>query len=305
MRIDQDFKDFNLSHNGTMAVAAANDDIVLKTVCQAKERGFANSILCGDESKIKETARKAGLDLSSFEIADAATEKDAARLAVSLVRQGKANMLMKGMLHTADLLRAVLDKENGLRKQEILSHVSVINSPILKQLLLLTDAAMVPYPDLPTKVKLIENAVLAANGLGIENPKVAVMAAVETVNPNMPATMDAALLSVMNRRKQIKGCIIDGPLAMDAVLSGAAAQHKKIDSAVAGNADILLFHNIEAANSVLKTFIHGANCVFGGVVMGASAPIVLASRADSEYNKLYSIICASAISAYMVQDQGV
>jgi phosphate butyryltransferase len=160
-------------------------------------------------------------------------------------------------------------------------------------MLLLTDAAMVSYPDLSAKVKLIENAVLVAIGLGIETPKVAVLAAVETVNPAMQATIDAALLTMMNQRGQIKNCIIDGPLALDLAISKEAARHKGITSDVAGQADILLFHNIEAANSTLKTFTNAANCMFGGVVLGAFAPIVLTSRSDSEENKLYSLACAS------------
>ncbi|MEA4852894.1 MAG: bifunctional enoyl-CoA hydratase/phosphate acetyltransferase [Christensenella sp.] len=301
MRIEEMTEHLKLSKNGIIAVAAAEDVVVLQAVSQAKKRGFANAVLCGDRHAILDVAEQNCLDISMFEIVDTATKKDAARAAVSLVRQKKANMLMKGMIHTADLLRAVLDKENGLREREVLSHVSVVSSPVLERTLLLTDAAMVPYPDLPTKVKLIENAVIVAHGLGIAYPRVAPLAAVEIINPNMPATMDAAILSVMNRRNQITGCMVDGPLAMDAALSETAASHKGIDSSVAGKADILLFHNIEAANSVLKTFTNAGNCLFGGIVMGASAPIILASRSDSEYSKLYSIICASAISAFMEQ----
>ncbi len=298
MNTDEMIQRLNLSRNGMIAVAAAEDEVVLSTICQAKQRGFADAVLCGDRSKITEIAQRHNLDLASFEIMHAPTKAEAAKYAVSLIREKKANMLMKGLLPTADLLRVVLDRENGLRSAEILSHVSIVNSPFLSRMILLTDAAMVPYPDLATKVKLIENAVLAARGLGIENPKVAPLAAIELVNPAMQATIDAAALSMMCQRKQIQNCMIDGPLAMDAVLCETAARHKEIDSPVAGKADILLFHNIEAANSVLKTFTNAGDSLFGGVVIGATVPIILSSRSDSEYSKLYSIICASAISAF-------
>jgi len=178
----------------------------------------------------------------------------------------------------------------------LLSHVSIIESPVLDRMLLLTDGAMVPAPGLKEKVSIVENAVLAAKGLGIENPKVAPLAAVEVVNPNMPVTLDAAALTVMNLRGQIRGCVIDGPLAMDLAISKEAVSHKKIASPVAGVADILLFHNIEAANSVVKTFTNAGKSVFAGLVMGASAPVVLTSRSDSDQSKLYSIACAAMIS---------
>jgi phosphate butyryltransferase len=155
---------------------------------------------------------------------------------------------------------------------------------------------MVMYPDLKAKAELINNAVAVAEGLGIRNPKVAPLAAVEFINPDMPATLDAAILTLMNRRGQIKGCVVDGPLTMDLALSKEAARHKGVVSEVAGCADILLFHNIEAANNSVKTFTYAGNCLFGGVVMGAAAPIVLASRSDSQESKLYSICCAALIS---------
>lgn len=279
----------------TLAVAAADDDYALRAVCQAHDRGIATPILCGDGAAIQKAADEAGLDISGFEIAEG--ESGAAQTAVSLVRAGHADALMKGRIQTADLLRAVLDKENGLRGEGLLSHVAVVYSAFLDRTLLLTDAAIVPYPSLEQKVRLIENAVAAARGIGIAEPRVAVLAAVEVVNPKMPATVEAAELTRMNRNGQIRGCIVDGPLAMDLAISREAARHKGVDSPVAGKADILLFHNIEAANSVLKTFTNASQGVFGGVVMGAAAPIVLTSRSDSEQNKLYSIACAAKIAA--------
>lgn len=278
-----------------IAVAAADDDYVLRAVCQAHERGIATPILCGDKAAIERAAKDAGLDISAFEIVDDGDAPQQA--AVSLVRQGRACALMKGKIQTADLLRAVLDKENGLRGDGLLSHVSVVHSAYLNRTLLITDAAIVPYPDLEQKVQIINNAVAAAHGLGMEEPKVAVLAAVEVVNPKMPATLEAAELTEMNQRGQIKGCIVDGPLAMDLAISEEAVRHKGVDSPVAGSADILLFHNIEAGNSVLKTFTHASESLFGGIVMGATAPIVMTSRSDSERNKLYSIACAVRIAS--------
>jgi len=276
----------------TIAVAAAEDDVVLEAVTKAFEYGIAIPVLCGNSIKIKSIAQEKNINISKFEIIDT---KNPANTAVSLVREGKADMLMKGLLHTAELLRAVLNKEKGLRGQGILSHVSILHSPILNRMFLLTDAAMVMYPDLKTKIELVRNAVTAAHGMGIGSPKVAPLAAVEVVNSDMQATIDAATLTIMNQRGQITDCVIDGPLAMDLALSEEAVRHKGINSPVAGNADILLMHNIEAANSTLKAFTVGGNCLFGGIIMGAAAPIVLASRSDSEKSKLYSIACASSI----------
>ncbi len=289
-------KDEKTATNSVMAVACAEDSTTLKCVYKAQKQGLSNAILCGNKQSIADIAKKESIDISGFEIVHCEDEIASARTAVSLVRKRNADMLMKGMLQTADLLRCVLDKENGLRKQAVLSHVSILKSPILERTILLTDAAMVTYPDLNTKVSLIQNAVEAANGLDIATPKVAVLAAVEVVNPNMQATLDAAALTVMNMRNQIKNCIVDGPLAMDLALSKTACKKKSLNSRIAGDADILLLHNIEAANSVLKTFVHAGECAFGGVVMGATAPIVLVSRSDDEENKLYSIACAGKIS---------
>lgn len=278
----------------TIAVAAAADDFVLRAVCQAHARGIATPILCGERDEIERVARDAGLDISAFDIVEGDSPQQAA---VALVRAGRAAALMKGNVQTAELLRAVLDKENGLRGEGLLSHVAIIHSAFLDRTLLLTDAAIVPYPDLEQKAQLIRNAVAAARSIGIKEPKVAALAAVEVINPKMPATVEAAELTQMNRRGQITGCVVDGPLAMDLAISEEAARHKGVASPVAGKADILLFHNIEAANSVLKTFTNATEGVFGGVVMGARAPIVLTSRSDSERNKLYSIACAVRIAA--------
>ncbi len=282
-----------------VAVAAAGDAPVLEAVVKAYREGIATPILFGNAEYIRKTAQQNKLDISDFEIFE--TENDLAAIAesISYVRDGRADILMKGLVQTADILRGALNKDSGLRCGGIISHVAVVDCSQLDRTIILTDCAICAYPDLKTKVHLIENAVTVTRGLGIECPKVAPLAAVEVVNLDMPATLDAAALTQMNRRGQIKNCIVDGPLALDGALSVEAATHKNIVSEVAGQADILLFHNIEAGNSTYKTLTTVANCLVGGVVMGASAPIVLTSRADSPDSKIYSIAlaCASIVSA--------
>ena len=299
----EDYMDFEkamaqlpLTDKGRLAVAAAEDDVVLRAVAEAHARGLVDPVLCGNEKAIKRVAAECGVDIAPFPLIHAETHMEAAKAAVSLVRKGEADILMKGILHTADFLRAVLDKEAGVRGEGILSHVSIIHSPILDRMLLMTDAAMVVTPDLKAKIQLVKNAVSVAHGLGIAIPKVAPLCAVEVVNPDMQATIDAAALAMMNQRGQIKDCLIDGPLALDLAVSEEAVRHKGIRSEVAGRADIFLFHTIEAANSTMKGFVFGGNCLFGGLIVGARVPVVTASRSDSDQAKLYSIACASALT---------
>ena len=294
MQIDTLFAQLMPPAPRVVAVAAAQDDAVLSAVSEAAARGIATPILCGDRTRIEAVAHAGRIDIAGFDIIETRDDKSAAAAAVSLVREGRAHMLMKGKLQTADLLRAVLNKETGLRGSGILSHVGVLHSPILERTFLLTDAAILTYPDLKQKAAMIDNAVAVARGIGIESPKVAALAAVEVVNPDMQATLDAAALTLMNRRGQIKGCVVDGPMAIDLALSQEAVAHKGFVSEVAGAADILLFHNIDAANSALKIFTIAGQCLFGGVVMGAAAPIVLTSRSDSAESKLFSILCAAS-----------
>lgn len=294
MDIKQIVKEMVPDSPKTIAVAGADDDILLLAIERAREQRIAKAILCGDPEKIEATAKKCGVDLTPYEIA-ATKPEEAAQKAVQLVRNGQAEVLMKGLVQTADLLREVLNKEYGLRGRKVLSHVSILHAPKLMRPVLLTDSAMVMYPDLKTKVQLIENANLVARGIGITCPKVAPIAAVEVVNPEMPATVDAAQLTIMNRRGQIRDCLIDGPLSLDLALSLEAVKHKRIESEVAGAADILLMPNIEAANASVKVFSQVANSLVGGLIIGANSPIVLTSRAESADSKLYSIACAVRI----------
>jgi phosphate butyryltransferase len=272
-----------------LSVAAAQDDEVLRAVEAARKLGLIDGILVGDKEKIEKIASEISIDLNNYEIIDEKDLKMAARMAVTLVSQGKADFLMKGILGTADLLRAVLDKEIGLRTNSLLSHVMIYSVSTYHKLIFLTDGGMVTYPDLNQKIQIIQNAVKVAKNMGISPINVVPLAAVEVINPDMQATLDAAALSKMNQRGQIKDCIIDGPLALDNAISMEAAKHKGIESPVAGEADILLVPNIESGNLLGKSLTYFANAKSAGIVMGAKCPIVLVSRADSQESKLYSI----------------
>lgn len=279
----------------TIALAAAEDVDAIRAVCRAHDMGFVNVILCGDESKIKQLATTHELNISNFEIIHCESDLDAARVAVSLVRDGRADILMKGLIHTADILRAVLNREMGIRGDGILSHVAVLYSPSRQRTLFMTDIAMVMYPDLETKVKLINNAVKFAHSMGVDTPRVAPLCAVETLNPAMQATVDADVLRQMNERGEIQNCIVSGPIAFDIAVSKFAADKKGVIGPIAGDADVLLFHNIEAGNNTIKAMVQFGDWIFGGLIMGARAPIVLNSRSDSDLSKLYSVCCACAM----------
>jgi phosphate butyryltransferase len=279
-----------------VAVAQADDTEVIKTVKMALDEGIATFYLVGEKEPILKKLEEVGLSEDGEKIKVLHTDDHAAAAAeaVKLVRNGEADVVMKGLIHTATFLKAVLNKEWGLRPGEkaLLSHVGVFKLPLYDRFLLLSDAAMIPAPTLEQKVTIINYAVKVAHALEIEEPKVAVLAAVETVSTAMPATIEAAALAVMNRRKQIKGCIVDGPLALDNALSEEAARHKGIESPVAGKADVLIVPDIEAGNILYKSFTFGAGAKMAGVVVGATAPVVLTSRADSAESKFYSIALA-------------
>lgn len=279
-----------------IAVAAAEDDAVLKSLKSGVKEGIIAPLLVGDKAKIQEIAQVIDFDLSNIQIVH--NDKgvtESARIAVSLVKNGEADILMKGFVSTGALLKAVLDKENGLRKGKVLSHVAFFESPHYHKLLGVTDVAMNIDPDFDTKVHILNNAVEAYHKIGINTPKVAVVAAVEVVNPKMEATIHAAMLKTMSDRKQLRGCIVDGPLALDNAVSKEAAQHKGIESLVAGDCDMIVVPNLEAGNMFYKAlnFLGGASVA--AVIMGASVPIVLTSRADSESSKMLSIALAAAM----------
>ena len=282
----------------TVAVAVAQDEPVLEAIRDAKKKGIANAILVGDKEKIIFIAKNIGMDATEFEIIDEKDVNKASIVAVQLVSSGKADMLMKGLLETSMFLRAVLNKEVGLRTGKQMSHVAVFEIPGYDRLIFLTDAAFNMYPELKEKVAIVKNSVAVAKACGVDLPKVAIVCAVEVVNPNMQATLDAALLSKMNDRGQIKGCIVDGPLALDIAISEEARKHKNVQSPVAGKADILVLPNIEAANIMYKTLTYGTSAKNGGLLVGTSAPVILTSRADSPETKLHSIALAALVAEY-------
>lgn len=275
-----------------VALACATDTNALSSVCVAHKMGFVNAVLYGDENEIKNIATKHGLDISDFEIVHCNDELSAANAAVCAVRNGHADILMKGLIHTADILRAVLNRDTGIRGDGILSHVSVLYSPSRNRRLFLTDIAMVMYPDLEQKVNLINNAVSFARHMGVDTPRVAPLCAVETLNPKMPATVDADALRQMNERGEIANCIISGPISFDIAVSKSAAMAKGYTGSIHGDADILLFDNIEAGNNTIKAMVQFGDWIFGGVIVGARAPIIINSRSDSDTSKLFSIACA-------------
>jgi len=284
------------SRKKKLVVAVAHDEHCMEAICAVNKLGLVEAILVGNEKKIKDISIKLKLDVSGMKIYNEELDANAVKFAVKLVKDKKADILMKGNVPTATFLRGVLDKENGLRKGDVLSHFALFEVPTYHKLLGLSDAAMILAPDFKTKVALINNAVEFMNKLGYARPKVAILAAVEMVNESMPATLEAAMLSKMNQRGQIKNCIIDGPLAYDNAVSKESAKHKGIVSDVAGDADLLIVPDIEAGNILYKAFGFSANAKLAAVVLGATAPIVLTSRSDTEESKQASIIMAAAIA---------
>jgi phosphate butyryltransferase len=274
------------------AVVAPEEENSLGGALLAFRRTIIAPILVGDRARIEAAARAAGESLDGIEIVEAASHVAAAAIGVDLVASGRAAALMKGHLHTDELLRAVLRKENGLRGGRRLTHVFVMDVPGMAHPLLVTDAAINIEPDLETKMDIVQNAIDLALSLGIAEPKVGVLSAVETVNPRIQSSVDAALLSKMAERGQIVGGLVEGPLAMDNAVSLAAARTKGIKSPVAGRAEVLVAPNLDSGNMLAKqlTFIAGAEGA--GIVLGAAAPIILTSRADGEKARLAS--CAVA-----------
>ncbi len=278
-----------------LAVAAACDRPVLEAVKSAMDDGIISPILVGDKTKIEIICKEINLDCSNIEILDIPNPIEASVKAVSLIRNGEAEILMKGLVNTGPLLKAVLDKDNGLKKGGTLSHVAFFESPYYHKLFCVTDAAMNIEPELGEKVDILNNAVEVFHKLGIAEPKVAVVGAVETVNPKMIPSVHGEMLKIMNKKGQIKGCIVDGPLALDNAISKEAAEHKGIKSDVAGEVDIILTPDIYSGNIFYKslTYLGGASCA--SVIMGATVPIVLTSRSDTKESKMLSIALAAAM----------
>lgn len=279
-----------------VSVSNAQDEPVLQAVKAAKEQNIATSILVGDEAKIREIAASIDMDLTDFEIINEPDTEAAALKAVELVHNGKADILLKGLLETKTFLKSVLNKEVGLRTGKMLSHVCVFEIEGINRLLFFTDVAFNTYPTLADKVNIINNAVEVAHACGIECPKVAPLCAVETVNPKMQPTVDADNLTKMYEGGDFKGCQIYGPLSMDLAIDPEAAVHKGVTNPVAGHADILLFPNIDAGNITYKILVRTAKVKIGNVLVGTSAPVVLTSRSDDFQTKLNSIALATVIA---------
>jgi len=274
-------------------VAQGSDSTLLEALAQARAAGFAQPVLVGPSEEMRAAAKECSVDISSWKIVPTATASEAAVEAVRCVARGEGDVLVKGLIQSAELLRAVLTKANGLSTGRTLSHVGVFRFEESDRFYFVTDAAICIAPDYQQKIDIVQNAVDLAHKLGIPQPVVAILCAIETVNPEMQATVDAASLSKMAERGAIRGARVEGPLALDNAVSVEAARHKGITSDLAGRADILVAPNIEAANILYKALIFFAKAEEAGIVMGARAPFVLASRSDSARNKLYSMALAA------------
>ena len=280
-----------------VAVAAAHEEHTLEAVDLAGRNGIAEAILIGDAAKIKELIAKNGYQLQQAEIREEKDDKEAAKLAVALVREGEADFLMKGKLQTADLLREVVNKESGLQKGRVMSHFGFFELPNYHKLLVLTDGGMLPHPTLEEKTQILLNAVETLHDLGYENPKVAALAATEMVNPKMPESVDAGALKQMNLEKKIQGCIVEGPISYDLMISPESAAIKGYESPVTGDADVLLMPDMTSGNILAKSFQHTAGAKMAGMIVGAGAPIVLVSRGAAAEEKYLSMALASAAAA--------
>lgn len=281
-----------------VAVAFAQDEDVLLALKAAVNENICSPILVGDKSKIIEISKDINFDLNNIEIIDEKDGTEACRKAVSLVSSGKADIVMKGLIDTSIILKAVLDKEIGLRTGNILSHAAVFSVDTYHKFFIVTDAAMSIAPNADDKRQIIENTVKLSRSLGAEIPKVAVICAKEKVNEKMQATLDAQQLVEMQHDGKITGCIVEGPYALDNAISKEAAELKGIKGEAAGDADILLMPNIESGNILYKALTYLANADNAGIILGAKAPIVLTSRADSDKAKLNSIALAVLVSSF-------
>lgn len=284
-------------HPQKLILAASEDAHSLGAVARAAEEGIIIPVLVGDKEKTEGLAEVMGISLRNFEFINVKNSDEAVSRAVQLVHEGKAEVLMKGKVGTSLMLKSVLNKDFGLRTGKLLSHFALFEVETYHKLIGVTDVAMNIAPNLEDKIAILNNAVAVLNKLGIAEPKVAVLGAVEQVNTSMSATLDAALLSKMNQRGQIRHCLIDGPLAFDNAISAESARHKEIKSEVAGDTDLLLMPDIEVGNVLYKSLVFFARAKVASMIVGAAAPIVLTSRSDSEQAKFDSILLAAAAAA--------
>ncbi len=289
----------SLKKQKRLVLAASEDAHALMAVKQAREKGIIQVILVGDKTKTLEIAKSLGINLDGIEIHHEPDNAEAVERSVKMISDGSADILMKGKSSTATLLKGILNKEWGMRKGKLLSHFALFEIPSYHKLLALTDVAINMNPDLKDKVAILENSVAFMNGLGWEKPKVAIIAAVEVVNEAMIATVDAANIKELSSKGELKNCIVDGPMALDSAINKDSAIKKNVSTEVGGDADLLLFPQLESGNVMYKSLAFLAGGLSASVVLGASAPIVLTSRADSNESKLNSIILAAADGAFL------
>jgi phosphate butyryltransferase len=295
------FKDMEQAVKGRqgkmrVAAAAAHDLHTLEGLQAAREKGMVEPVLIGDAAKIREICKEAGLSVGDAEIIDISDDAAGARKAAALVAEGGAQILMKGKLQTADLLRAVVNKELGLLTGEIMSHVGLFQIPTYHKLMIITDGGMVISPDIDQKMKILDNAAAVMRKLGVEEPKAAALCATETENPKMQATVDAAELKRRWQAGQIKNCVVEGPISFDLMYDKESAAVKGYNSPVSGEADICLLPDMTAGNLVAKTFYVAAGAMMAGLVVGAKAPIVLVSRGATAAEKYWSLVFAAAVA---------
>ncbi|WP_432407905.1 bifunctional enoyl-CoA hydratase/phosphate acetyltransferase [Wukongibacter sp. M2B1] len=284
----------NLESIKKVAVVVAEDEHTLEAVFKAKKDKIVEPILIGCKGKIKDILSNLNEALDEEAIIDATDDSEAARKAVELVNSGKVDFIMKGKIQTADLLKAVVDKEKGLQTGRIMSHVVIHEIPSYHKLLAVTDGGMMMYPNVEQKKEIIENAVETFVAMGYEKPKVAVLTAVEKVNPKMPETIDADELKQMNVNGEIKDCIVEGPISYDLTMSKESAKIKGFESEVTGDADILIVPNITAGNILGKSLVYTANAKMAGFIVGAKAPIVLTSRGSTSEEKYLSLVLSAS-----------
>ena len=285
-----------------IAVAGADNETILQCIRKFKDEKIADAILIGDETKIKDTSKKISIDISDLEILNTSSDTESAKIASKLVHENKYDIFAKGSIETSIMMKSVLDKEYGLRTDKNISLVSVFETGIEQKnkLIFITDPGIRPYPNLEQKIALINNAVIVANAFGYKNPKVAIITAIEEVNPKMKETVEADLLSKMNDEGKIKNCIVDGPLSIDLAIDENATRLKHIENRkIKGDADILIFHDIHAANIAYKIFTHLLKWRTGNVLVGTSKPCIVTSRADTSDVKYLSILCSIIYHEYL------
>ncbi|MCF6465140.1 bifunctional enoyl-CoA hydratase/phosphate acetyltransferase [Clostridium sp. Cult2] len=284
----------NFEKTRKVAVVVAEDEHTLEAVFKANEERIVDPILIGNKEKIKEILDRKNYILSDEFIIDVENDRAAAYKAVELVNMKKADFIMKGKIQTSDLLKAVVDKEKGIRTDRLMSHFAILEIPTYHKLLVITDGGMVMYPSIEEKKQIIQNAVDIMLSLGYKEPKIGVLTAVEKVNPKMPETVDAAELKKMNENGEIKNCIVEGPISYDLSMNKESAETKGFHSPVVGDVDILLTSNITAGNTLAKSLIYSGNSKMAGFIVGAKVPVVLTSRGSSTEEKYLSLVLSAA-----------